>query len=193
MRGGLTLGWRGVPASRAGPPWVDVPPRVAGDGERMTLRERLFDDSSDRGVSPVIGVILMVAITVILATVIGAVVLDFGNSAGDSAPSASLDVDVNSTSDGVVIEHTGGDSLSLDQTRILVDDTSGSQSEFSSGSGTFSVGDRGALDGGSTSGQGDLSSLSGSNFDTASGGQITITIIDTESQRQIYKTTVTVP
>jgi len=158
----------------------------------MTLRERLFDDSSDRGVSPVIGVILMVAITVILATVIGAVVLDFGNSAGDSAPSASLDVDVNSTENGVVIDHTGGDSLNLDQTRILVDDTSGNQVEYTDGSGTFSVGNKGALNGASGSADGDLSFNTAPTFDTASDGQITITIIDTESQRQIYKTTVTV-
>jgi flagellin-like protein len=41
--------------------------------EQMTLREKSLDDSPDRAVSPVIGVILMVAITVILAAVIAAV------------------------------------------------------------------------------------------------------------------------
>ena len=46
----------------------------------------------DRGVSPVIGVILMVAVTVVLAAVIGASVLDVGNDVGES-PSASLDYD----------------------------------------------------------------------------------------------------
>ncbi|WP_135821308.1 type IV pilin [Halostella litorea] len=38
----------------------------------------LFSTEDDRAVSPVIGVILMVAITVILAAVIGAFVLDLG-------------------------------------------------------------------------------------------------------------------
>ena len=47
---------------------------------------------NDRGVSPVIGVILMVAVTVVLAAVIGASVLDVGNDVGES-PSASLDYD----------------------------------------------------------------------------------------------------
>ena len=47
---------------------------------------------NDRGVSPVIGVILMVAVTVVLAAVIGASVLDVGNDVGES-PSASVDYD----------------------------------------------------------------------------------------------------
>jgi flagellin-like protein len=48
----------------------------------------LFTD--DDAVSPVIGVILMVAITVILAAVIGAFVLNIGGSQ-DTAPSVSFD------------------------------------------------------------------------------------------------------
>lgn len=59
-----------------------------------------------RGVSPVIGVILMVAITVILAAVIGAFVLGLGDDLGNSSgPSASL-----SLNDGT-LSHTGGDTL----------------------------------------------------------------------------------
>ena len=49
---------------------------------------RLFDD--DDAVSPVIGVILMVAVTVILAAVIAAFVLGFGES-DDVGPSTSFD------------------------------------------------------------------------------------------------------
>lgn len=47
----------------------------------------LFDDMGmdDRGVSPVIGVILMVAITVILAAVIASFVLGFGDSVQSNA------------------------------------------------------------------------------------------------------------
>jgi len=47
----------------------------------------LFDDvgMDDRGVSPVIGVILMVAITVILAAVIASFVLGFGDSVRSNA------------------------------------------------------------------------------------------------------------
>ncbi|GGL33873.1 hypothetical protein GCM10009037_16850 [Halarchaeum grantii] len=48
-------------------------------------------NSDDRGVSPVIGVILMVAITVILAAVIGTFVLGLGNQVGNNAPQASFE------------------------------------------------------------------------------------------------------
>jgi len=49
--------------------------------------------NDDRAVSPVIGVILMVAITVILAAVIGTFVLGLGDSLGDSTPQASFTID----------------------------------------------------------------------------------------------------
>ncbi|MFC5134271.1 MULTISPECIES: type IV pilin [Haloferacaceae] len=84
-------------------------------------------NSDDRAVSPVIGVILMVAITVILAAVIGTFVLGLGDSLGDSQPTAQLSVDVNEDSAAnsatVSIEHTGGDSLESDTVRVIVDDT----------------------------------------------------------------------
>jgi len=54
----------------------------------------LFDSltTGERGVSPVIGVILMVAITVILAAVIGTFVLNLGGSVSQNA-SAGVTVD----------------------------------------------------------------------------------------------------
>ncbi len=72
--------------------------------------------TEDRAVSPVIGVILMVAITVILAAVIGTFVLGLGQNV-QSTPSASFDFDFNSSNtslggDGVVnVTHSGGDTL----------------------------------------------------------------------------------
>ncbi|GGN18590.1 type IV pilin [Halarchaeum nitratireducens] len=66
----------------------------------------ILDD--DRGVSPVIGVILMVAITVILAAVIGTFVLGLGSNVGNNAPSATFNWDYgNDTS--VNVTHQGGD------------------------------------------------------------------------------------
>jgi archaeal flagellin N-terminal-like domain len=73
----------------------------------MELRTLLTDD---RAVSPVIGVILMVAITVILAAVIGTFVLGLGQNV-QSTPSASFDFDFNSSNNNVTVTHTGGDSL----------------------------------------------------------------------------------
>jgi len=48
-----------------------------------SIRQKLIGNEEERAVSPVIGVILMVAITVILAAVIAAFVLDMGS--GQSA------------------------------------------------------------------------------------------------------------
>jgi len=64
----------------------------------------LFTD--DEAVSPVIGVILMVAITVILAAVIGAFVLGIGGSQ-ETAPQASFQWG----SGGSTVIHAGGDAL----------------------------------------------------------------------------------
>jgi flagellin-like protein len=72
--------------------------------------KQLFDD--DRAVSPVIGVILMVAITVILAAVIGTFVLGLGDQVQNTTPRASFGFD---TADGkaqVTITHESGDSIS---------------------------------------------------------------------------------
>jgi flagellin-like protein len=68
----------------------------------MELKQ-LFDD--DNAVSPVIGVILMVAITVILAAVIGAFVLNLGGSQ-DAAPTATWEW--NNGSDGVELTMKSG-------------------------------------------------------------------------------------
>ena len=57
--------------------------------------------NDDRAVSPVIGVILMVAITVILAAVIGTFVLGLGDSLGGSA-TAGVTVDGDNTTDVTV-------------------------------------------------------------------------------------------
>ena len=77
-------------------------------------------NNDDRGVSPVIGVILMVAITVILAAVIGTFVLGLGDSVGDNQPAAQLSVDLNQTGENLTIEHGGGDSIDSEALRVVV-------------------------------------------------------------------------
>ncbi|WP_262176546.1 type IV pilin N-terminal domain-containing protein [Haloarcula laminariae] len=73
----------------------------------MDIKQLLNDDDA---VSPVIGVILMVAITVILAAVIASFVLGLGDQAGDAAPQVSVDCNFPSSSDNNMI-HDGGDNL----------------------------------------------------------------------------------
>jgi flagellin-like protein len=97
------------------------------------MRER----EENRAVSPVIGVILMVAITVILAAVIGAFVLEIGDQQ-ETAPSTSFETEEAITyystrpapySDpqkyalnitDVEFKHAGGDVIDLSQTEIKV-------------------------------------------------------------------------
>jgi flagellin-like protein len=82
----------------------------------MKLKQLLTDDEA---VSPVIGVILMVAITVILAAVIGTFVLNLGDDLQQSAPTATFSFDdAAGNSDDVVIAHDGGDSIPKGQLTV---------------------------------------------------------------------------
>ncbi|EMA21747.1 type IV pilin [Haloarcula marismortui] len=71
--------------------------------------KRFFND--DDAVSPVIGVILMVAITVILAAVIATFVLGLGDQVSNTAPQASFSTDYDSANGQVAVTHDGGDSI----------------------------------------------------------------------------------
>jgi len=63
---------------------------------------KIGNQTDDRAVSPVIGVILMVAITVILAAVIGAFVLDLGSSQSTNV-NAGVSVDKDTANGEVTI------------------------------------------------------------------------------------------
>jgi len=134
----------------------------------MHLRQLLEDDDA---VSPVIGVILMVAITVILAAVIASFVLGLGNQASQSAPTATIGMDYeqDSTAGGgdgwLEITHDGGDSISANELYVR---------------GNFDSGDASAnswLDyhSGGASGVDD-SSLSGSNSQVVSGDRVVLSV-----------------
>lgn len=96
----------------------------------------LFTD--DNAVSPVIGVILMVAITVILAAVIGAFVLDLGGNQ-EQTPQATWGYDFteNSTADDNVtidISHDGGDDIDAETIDVSVGGTTVYESGADAGS-----------------------------------------------------------
>ncbi|MDG5776446.1 type IV pilin N-terminal domain-containing protein [Haloarculaceae archaeon H-GB2-1] len=80
----------------------------------MKLNELFTDDDA---VSPVIGVILMVAITVILAAVIATFVLGLGQQVSETAPRASFSTDYTDNSgdatktDKLNFTHDGGDTI----------------------------------------------------------------------------------
>ncbi|QCW02838.1 type IV pilin [Natrinema pallidum] len=70
-----------------------------------SYRNKLVGSENERAVSPVIGVILMVAITVILAAVIAAFVLDLGGSVGQEAQ-AGVSMEVDNSNSQVQVEVT---------------------------------------------------------------------------------------
>ncbi|MDF9745572.1 type IV pilin N-terminal domain-containing protein [Natrinema salsiterrestre] len=70
------------------------------------IRSKLIGSEDERAVSPVIGVILMVAITVILAAVIAAFVLDLGQS---QSASAAAGFQFEETSSGVDVTFISAD------------------------------------------------------------------------------------
>ena len=76
----------------------------------MQLKQLVTDDDA---VSPVIGVILMVAITVILAAVIGAFVLGIGSNQ-NTTPTTSFNFDYNDSGGYLIISVQGGQTLNAD-------------------------------------------------------------------------------
>ena len=161
----------------------------------MNLKE-LFTE--DRGVSPVIGVILMVAITVILAAVIGAFVLGLGDQASQSAPQAQISVDsVDAGENNVTLRHGGGQTIELDETRFLVTNVSEDETlEWNQPAEEgFSTADRIVISTDGDTEGGDLFPPSGedvneddeNDFDFNSGDRIEITIIDTRSDEIIFE------
>ena len=87
----------------------------------MNISE-LFND--ENAVSPVIGVILMVAITVILAAVIGTFVLGLGNDLQQSSPQATFSQNFDPGPDPgnntLTIAHSTGNSLQSDRVSVIV-------------------------------------------------------------------------
>ena len=150
----------------------------------MNIKSQL--NSEDRAVSPVIGVILMVAITVILAAVIGTFVLGLGDQLGDSAPQASFSTDnvVNdSENDGIdfEIEKTGGQDLTASDLRVTVDGTTTDETVSS------------ALDGSDSWRTAEVADFDDEGGTLTEGERVEIRIVHDPSGQAIYATTVTVP
>lgn len=109
----------------------------------MQLKQAIFDGSGDeRAVSPVIGVILMVAITVILAAVIGTFVMGLGDSVSETAPTTQFDIEISGSD--ATITHSGGDSLDSEQVSVSVPASASVDSDFS---GTITAGDEATVSG----------------------------------------------
>ena len=82
-----------------------------------------IDSTEDRALSPVIGVILLVGITVILVAVVGGLVTDFGSDV-DVAPNAQLSTNATNGSSNFAITHESGDDLNPETIQVEIDDSS---------------------------------------------------------------------
>jgi len=96
--------------------------------------------TDNRAVSPVIGVILMVAITVILAAVIGGFVLGLGGDL-QSAPQAQISIENVAGNGAFSISHEGGDAMTASDLVVNVDGSATNFEDTGFGTGEFSVGD----------------------------------------------------
>ena len=109
----------------------------------MRLKQLITDDDA---VSPVIGVILMVAITVILAAVIASFVLELGNQPQDT-PQAQFEFEYDGTD--LTITHNGGDTIDGTEVEFRGSNLGGADGSTwdSLGSSEISTGDSVTLNG----------------------------------------------
>ena len=118
----------------------------------MKLRETFADDDA---VSPVIGVILMVAITVILAAVIGTFVLSLGSDLQNNPPNAQFTFSQEDNGD-LTMTHDAGDSVDVEKMSVTYDGSGslgcqtngGASNEWSGGDAELTAGDSCTLDNG---------------------------------------------
>jgi flagellin-like protein len=82
------------------------------------MTDTVIGDGSDtRGVTPVVGGIVLVAVTVVLALSVGAALTTPGTT---EVPSASLSLTVDSEDEYIVLTHHGGDTLEVSELSVQV-------------------------------------------------------------------------
>lgn len=164
----------------------------------------LNSENAERAVSTVIGVVLMVAVTVILAAVIGTFVFDIGQESGEASPQASLTVEADAETNNVTISHEGGDDLHASDSKVIFEKGSESVTFDSATSGvTLEVSHTAVVnisdpqssfetldwDGDGTE---DFNSSSDEISPLSEGDRITVRIIDIPTERIIFETEVLV-
>lgn len=97
--------------SRAGP----SAPSSGGDGDDV---DDAHTDRGRRAVSPLVGVLVLVALTVVLATVVAVGASTWSLEAG--GPTAAFDLTVDGESSTVSVDHVAGDSLDVDELSVTI-------------------------------------------------------------------------
>lgn len=160
---------------------------------RRSNRNTAYQDTF-HPTSPIVGALLMVAITVLFVAVLGT--FSFGLAYGaTNNPQASLSTQLDVPNDRVTIIHMGGEALPGDRTRIaIVNESDGRQIELSpveGSAGAFEVGDKVFIDTSTGSLDGWSLDPDSTTFELRGGITYTISVVDTKSELVIYRTSLT--
>lgn len=96
------------------------PPRLCASRDRIRTMKLTALYHDREAVAPVIGVVLMVAITVILAALVGTFVLGLGDQVQNDVPQAQFTFEYGTS--GVTVVHDGGDTIPASQLSIAESD-----------------------------------------------------------------------
>lgn len=157
--------------------------------------------SRDRGVTPVVGAALLISITVLLAAVVATATLGLGSEAMQDPPQAGLSVSASPSTDEITIRHTGGDAVDASRTHLAVS-VAGTEARFDAiaTSTVLTVGSTAVMntDGDDTvdwNGDGSIEPYEpdgGADVlpSLTDGDEVTVRLIDAESQVIFFETTV---
>lgn len=172
------------------------------------IKPKLIGPDDERAISPVIGVILMVAVTVILAAVIAAAVMGMGDGIGDTGPTTNADVNVNSDynnsstgSELAYISHTSGDTIEAENVRVVLRNGDGASiaaldandSADVSPSGEVNSSVSGDFEAGSTITIALANAISNEDADLANGKTIQVQLVETSSDTTVVDAEVELP
>lgn len=104
-----------------------MPPSAADDADQKSARQRFRQrsrpptagiDATRRAVSPVVGVVLLVGLTVCIAALLGTIV--FGQAAALDGPAPRATFSIDAVGDRITIVHDRGDSVAVGPLRVTV-------------------------------------------------------------------------
>jgi len=127
-----------------------------------------FGVKDERGASPVVGIVILVAITVVVGGVVAGFVFDLGRNNAESMPTAQLDIEdaspvLNASEEAFVLNHDTGADVKTDELVLVIE--KGGAEEYRGVLKTVGTGSGNKLD--ASSGDGTYIE----NVDTLSAGQ----------------------
>lgn len=159
-------------------------------------RSNGYDSSNSRAryrTTPALGVILMLAITLLFVAMLGA--FSFGITFESlTTPQASMSTELDVPNNQITISHIGGDSLPSERTGVvIINESDGRILEFRSAQvgDSFEVGQTIVIDTATGSLDGWSLDDGARPFDLRRGVTYTIKVVDSNSENTIYRTSLT--